>query len=129
MKDPNAPHPRPFYTPIAHIGNGYYLEPVAIGMKFAGNFAGAKLCKLDFDPGGVNATAYAAVMPNGQQAVAIINKDDKPLPIDLGEFALALMMSAPSLDSTKVELTEPARYKELSVVPPATAVLLRKVRE
>lgn len=128
MANPNAPHPRPFYTPIAHIGNGYYLEPVAMGMKFAGNFAGAKICKLDFDPGGANATAYAAVLPTGQQAVAIINKDAKPLPIDLGGFALALTLSAPSLDSTKADLSEPAQFREIAAVPANTAVLLQKVR-
>jgi hypothetical protein len=30
---------------------------------------------LEFDPGPVNATAYAATLPNGATALAIINKD------------------------------------------------------
>ncbi len=68
-------HPHPYYTPIAHIGTQYLLEPVAYGMKFAGLFAGATMLPLDFDPGPVNATAYAATLPNGATALAIINKD------------------------------------------------------
>jgi hypothetical protein len=70
-----AEHPHPYYTPIAHIGPQYLLEPVAYGMKFAGLFAGATIVPVEFDPGPVNATAYAATLPNGATVLAIVNKD------------------------------------------------------
>ena len=60
--------------------------------------------------------------------VAIINKDASPLPLDLPGYALALSLSAPSLTSTRVSLTEPAANREVSTVQPYTAVLLRSTR-
>ena len=64
VHDDPASHPRPYYTPIAHIGDKYVAEPVIYGMRFAGRFAGAQLIPVDFDPGPVNATAYAAKLPD-----------------------------------------------------------------
>jgi len=85
MKNPNEPHPRPFYTPIAHIGNSYVAEPIFYGMLFAQQFAGATLLDVDFNPvftpvgstqsTAANATAFAAIRPDGKTIVAIINKD------------------------------------------------------
>ena len=125
MPDPNAPHPRPFYTPIAKINGSFVAEPIYFGIKFAATLAGAQLFPLDFNPGTVNATAYAATLPSGQQVVAIINKDQtQPLHFDLARYSLGLTLSAPSLTSTRVELSEPASFREASLVPPATAVLL-----
>ena len=47
--------------------NGTYVaEPDFRGLQFAGRFAGATMIPLDFDPGPVNATAYAARLPTGQ---------------------------------------------------------------
>lgn len=124
-----ADHPHPYYTPIAHIGDKYVAEPVSFGMKFAGHFAGATIIPIDFDPGNVNATAYAAILSSGQQVIAIINKDAaKPLPIDLPGFAGTLVLHAPSLNSTKVEFTEPSGNREVSSVPPSTAILLANTR-
>ncbi len=125
MPDPKAPHPRPFYTPIAEIEGRYVAEPVFYGMKFAGHFAGATIIPIDFNPGEVNATAFAAKLPTGQTVIAIINKDKaKELRVDLSGYSLAFTLSAPSLSSTKVELTEPAKFREASIVAPASAVLL-----
>jgi hypothetical protein len=76
MKDPKMPHPRPFYTPIAHIGDSYVAEPVCFGMKFAQHFAGTTMIPIAFDPGPINATAYAAHLPDGTTQIAIINKDE-----------------------------------------------------
>ena len=122
-------HPHPYYTPIAHIGDQYLLEPVAYGMLFAGHFAGATTFPLDFNPGAVNATAYAATLPTGQRIVAIINKDaQQPLNIDLPEYRQGPTLTAPALDSTRVQLSEPSANRELSTVPPATAVLLYAAR-
>jgi hypothetical protein len=125
MPDPKAPHPRPFYTPIAEVEGRYVAEPVSYGMRFAGHFAGATFIPVDFNPGEVNATAFAAKLPTGQTLVAIINKDKaKALHIDLAGYSLAFTLSAPSLASTKVELTEPSKFREASIVAPASAVLL-----
>ena len=124
VTDDPATHPHPYYTPIAHIGSRYIAEPVSFGMKFANNFAGATMRPIDFTTT-LNATAYAATLPTGQQIVAIINKDAQPLPVDLSGFALELTLSAPSLTSTHVSLTEPSSNREASTVPPYTAVLLR----
>jgi hypothetical protein len=121
--DPSK-HPHPYYTPIAHIGDDYVPEPVFYGMKFAGAFVGARIIPIDFNPGSVNATAYAALLPTGQRAVAIINKDTQPLNINLPYYGLGLMLSAPALDSTHAQLSEPTSNHELSTIPPAIAVIL-----
>jgi hypothetical protein len=124
-----AKHPHPYYTPIAHIGDQYLLEPVAYGILFAGHFAGATMFPLDFNPGSVNATAYAATLPTGQRIVAIINKDaTRSLNIDLAGYSLGHTLTAPALDSTQVQLSDPSTYREVSTVPPATAVLLYAAR-
>ena len=122
--DPSK-HPHPYYTPIAHIGDNYLLEPVAQGMLFANNFAGATVLPLDFNPGPVNATAYAATLPTGQRIVALLNKDaHQTLTIDLPNYRQGPTLSAPALDSTDVHLAEPSGNHELSTLPPSTAVLL-----
>jgi hypothetical protein len=126
--DPSK-HPHPYYTPIAHIADDYLLEPVAYGILFAAHFAGATTLPLDFNPGPVNATAYAALLPTGQRVVALINKDaHQPLNIDLPNYRQGPTLTAPSLDSTEVHLTEPTANHELSTLPPATAVLLYAAR-
>jgi len=127
VTDDPASHPHPYYTPIAHIGDKYIAEPVSFGMKFAANFAGATMHAVDFTTT-LNATAYAGTLATGQPIVAIINKDAAPLPVDLPGYALALTLSAPSITSTHVSLTEPSSNRELSTVPPYTAVLLRSTR-
>src|SRR5580693_8344047 len=62
--DQIATHPHPFYTPIATFGSEYVMEPVAYGLRFAGEFSGASLLQGDFtsqlQATGVDATAYAA---------------------------------------------------------------------
>jgi hypothetical protein len=98
-------------------------------MLFAGHFAGATTFPLDFNPGPVNATAYAATLPTGQRVVAIINKDaHQSLNIDLPNYRQGPTLTAPALDSTHVQLSEPSANRELSTVPPATAVLLYAAR-
>ena len=80
VQDDPASHPHPYYTPIAHIGSRYVAEPVSYGMRFAQRFAGAQMIPIDFDPGPVNATAYAAKLSDGRSSsstvlVAVLNKD------------------------------------------------------
>ena len=118
-----------FVANSLNINGTYTLEPVAYGMLFAGHFAGATMLPLDFNPGPVNATAYAAALPTGQRVVAIINKDaTHALNINLPEYRQGPTLTAPALDSTQVRLAEPSGNRELSTVPPATAVLLYAAR-
>jgi hypothetical protein len=122
--DPSK-HPHPYYTPIAHIGENYLLEPVAYGMLFANHFAGATTFPIDFNPGSVNATAYAATLPTGQRIVALINKDaHQSLTLDLANYRQGPTLTASALDATQVTLNEPSGNHELSTLPPATAVIL-----
>ncbi len=51
LSDPNAPNPRPFYTPIADVNGKFIAEPVSFGMRLAQQFAGATMIKLDPDSG------------------------------------------------------------------------------
>jgi hypothetical protein len=130
MPDAKAPHPRPFYTPIAEINGHYVAEPVFYGLQFAQLFAGATLIPIDFNPGAVNATAFAAKLPTGQTIIAIINKDEThDLNINVPFFSTSTTLTAPSLTSTQAALTEPTRFRETSTVPRASAVLLASVRE
>ncbi len=129
MADPKAPHPRPFYTPIAEIAGRYVAEPVYCGLKFAQQFADSRTLKLDFDPGPVNATAYAAKSPTEQILVAIINKDkSRDLSINLPGFSLSSVMTAPSLTSTEIDFSELSTYREGSSVPRASAAIFRSIR-
>jgi hypothetical protein len=120
-----ATHPHPYYTPIAHIGTEYIAEPVSYGMKFAGHFASAKMIPIDFDPGNVDATAYAAKLTDGNTLLAIINKDaTKTLPIKLrGKATLVHTLTAPSLTSREATLSSAAKGVSLSNIPSTTAAL------
>jgi hypothetical protein len=117
MKDPNAPHPKPFYTPIANegtlAGSGvigklnakYLLEPVGYGMKFAAAFAGTTLLSIEFNPAGVNAEAYAARTSKGRTLIAILNKDfNQDLNVDLPSFTVEQVLTAPSFDAREAHL-------------------------
>ncbi|MGC9199957.1 MAG: hypothetical protein ACP5E5_13645 [Acidobacteriaceae bacterium] len=122
-------HPHPFYTPIARFGDRYVAEPVSYGMLFAGHFAGATAFPLEFNPGSVNATAYAATLPTGQKVVAIINKDrNETLHVDLPSYHQGPTLTAPSLSSTHIQLHSPSTNREVSTVAPSTAVLLYSTR-
>ena len=144
MKDPNEPHPKPFYTPIANEGtlagsgvdgklnDKYLLEPVGYGMKFASRFLGATLLKVDFDPGPVNATAYAARQADGKRIVAILNKDDtRTLTVKLPGAEVLEVLTSTSLDAKQAQLlngTEAAariaKTTRSVAVPKHTAVLV-----
>jgi hypothetical protein len=118
-----ASHPHPYYTPIAHMGNNSVLEPVAYGMMFANHFAGATFFGLDFNPGSVNATAYAAKTKAGKTLLAVINKDPKQtlhLP-QLTALVAVAKLSAPSLDARSASLGRVTKFSY--AVPPATAIL------
>lgn len=144
MKDPNEPHPKPFYTPIANEGtlagsgvNGklndkYLLEPVGYGMKFAARFVGATLLKADFDAGGVNAVAYAAQQSGGKRIVAILNKDEaRTVNVNLPGAEVLEVLTAPSLSARQAQLLAGAEARAVVVrtgpslaVPKHTAALV-----
>jgi len=126
VHDDPASHPHPYYTPIAHIGSSYVAEPVSFGMRFAQQFAGATLIDLDFDPGDVNATAYAAKLPSGQILVAVINKDaTQDLDLTLPSYRIAYRLTAESLTSTTVKFGAVAASHG-TTIPVASAAILHR---
>jgi hypothetical protein len=124
--DQIATHPHPFYTPIATFGSDYVMEPVAYGLKFAGELSGAAFLPGDFtaqlQSTGVNATAYAATLPTGHVAVIILNKDaaqDLQVTLDFERSTTGQLetktLSAPSLDSREARITsspQPAHLQD-----------------
>jgi len=136
-----ATHPHPFYTPIATFASDYVLEPVAYGLKFAGSFSGGTLLKTEFSTKlqdtGVNATAYAAKLPDGHTSVIILNKDaaaDLEVELDFGRDASGVVetetLHAPGLDSREAHITTSTKTDSLKqgkcsvIVPHATGVRL-----
>ena len=71
----DAPHPRPYYTPIAQIGARLELQPDAQGLRFAGLFAGARMLPCALEVSGMNVTTYAARRRDGAIQAAVVNKD------------------------------------------------------
>jgi hypothetical protein len=136
MKDPNQPHPKPFYTPIANQGtlagsgvNGklnstYLLEPTGYGMKFVSEFAGGHLLPVEFDPGSVNATAYAVRRADGKVLLAILNKDEtQELRLQLPPCALQQVLTAPSLTAAEAHILTGPAAEALVKLTPAGAVI------
>jgi hypothetical protein len=131
MPDPKAPHPRPFYTPIAEIDGHYVLEPVAYGMMFAQKFSGATIIPIDFNPGSVNATAYAAQGANHTRLIAIINKDPlQDLKVELNHneadspsFHAAWTLTASSLDAHTASLAPASTTGSTFTIPHSSATI------
>jgi hypothetical protein len=136
-----ATRPHPFYTPIATFGSDYVMEPVAYGLKFAGEFSGASFLQGDFtsqlQAAGVDATAYAAKLPSGNVAVIILNKDAEQkieVSLDFGTGKTGAVetkiLHAPALDSREAHITlskkaDAVRDGKYSMtVPGATGVCL-----
>jgi hypothetical protein len=137
MKDPNAPHPKPFYTPIANEGtlagsgvngklnNKYVLEPVGYGMKFAARFAGAAMLPLDFNPGEVNATAYAARQTGGKILIAILNKDaSRDLTLSLPHTEIIEVMRGKSFNEPDTRISRNAHEVRISKAPKGQTITI-----
>ena len=147
MADPNLPHPKPFYTPIANVGTlagsgtagklsaEYVLEPVGWGMKFASAFAGATMLPVSLAQTGaaLNLVAYAARRADGRVLVAILNKEaDTPVQITAPRFQTLQTLTGPALDartalvSTVVRETTSRRTAtaQTFVLPAHTGTLL-----
>ncbi len=106
-KKPGAARTGSFYTPIAGgAEEGFSARPIYYGMVLANQFAGAESLGVDFDPRGVNATAYAARTDGGIR-VAILNKDaSRDLRVVLypgfrTESARVWRLTAAALDATE----------------------------
>lgn len=114
-----ATRPHPFYTPIATFGPEYVMEPVAYGLKFAGEFSGASFLPGNFtaqlQAAGVNATAYAARLSGGQVGVIILNKDAEQnieVSLDFGKVRAGTVetksLHATALESREAHITRAA---------------------
>jgi hypothetical protein len=136
MKDPNEPHPKPFYTPIANEGtlagsgvngklNGkYLLEPVGYGMKFVSGFAGLTMLPVDFNPGDINATAYAARQADGKLLAAILNKDEtQDLSLHVPPFEVRQVLTGPSLEAKEAHILTGSQAVAAIKVSPTTLTL------
>jgi hypothetical protein len=119
-----ATHPHPFYTPVATFGTEYTLEPVAYGLKFAGSLSGGSLVKADLtsslQTAGVDATAYAAKLPNGHTSVIVLNKDaekDLDVTLDFGDGRSGKVeietLHAPALDSREAHISPSSTHGRL----------------
>jgi hypothetical protein len=145
MQDPTAPHPKPFYTPIANEGtlagagvngklnNKYLLEPVAYGMQFAAAFAGATMLPVSFNAGSRNVVAYAGKLPDGKIILALLNKEpSQAVKIACPDFFEISELSAPALDSHEAHLkavgsrtdARAATGGRTLTLPPHTGLLL-----
>jgi hypothetical protein len=90
-----------FYTPIAGApSTGFTRRPEYFGIEFAQSFAGAMFLAATLTGVGPHVTAYA-LEHNGRRRVAIINKDDVPVSVELPSpaGANAMRLSGPSLAS------------------------------
>jgi hypothetical protein len=119
-----AAHPHPFYTPIGTFGSDYVPEPVAYGLKFAGSFSGGTVLNTEFSgklqAAEVNATAYAAKLPDGHTSVIILNKDaaaDLEVELDFGSEASGVVQTetlhAAALDSREAHITTSTKTESL----------------
>ncbi len=95
-----------FYSPFAgNVAEGFTARPIFYGMMVAQQFAGTTLFANEFDPRGVNATAYTAQTQDGHLRIAIFNKDAaQDLQVDitgsLPRQATAWRLTGPSLNAT-----------------------------
>jgi hypothetical protein len=119
-----ATHPHPYYSPIAQFGSAFDLQPVAYGLIFAGQLTGATLIEADLTSKlqgfGINATAYAARLRNGQTSVVILNKDlnnDLVVRLDFGSVKSGAVeidsLQAPSLESREAHIARTARAGQI----------------
>ena len=117
------------------------MEPVAYGLRFAGALSGGSFLQGDFtsqiQATGVDATAYAAVLPGGHVSIIILNKDaqqDIEVSLDLGTGKAGEVeiesLHAPALDSREANITrsqKPGALKDgkyTVTVPHATGLRL-----
>lgn len=65
-----------YYTPIAgELDHGFTARPLYYGMLLANQMAGTEMKAVSLYTGGLNVTAYAGRLPNGEWRIAIFNKE------------------------------------------------------
>jgi len=95
-------------------------------MRFAQQFAGATIVPIGFDPGDVNATAYAARLKDDRIIIAVINKDPtQDLEIIMPGYHVSERLTAESLTSTTVKFGAVAPTRSITV-PASSAAILRR---
>lgn len=90
-----------FYTPIAGgPSTGFTRRPEYFGMQFGQSFAGARFVAATLSGVGPHVTAYT-LERDGKRQVAIVNKDDAPVRVELPSSVKeqAMRLSGPELDS------------------------------
>ncbi len=144
MADPNVPHPKPFYTPIANEGtlagsgvdgklnNKYVLEPVGAGLKFASAFAGCQIVPVKIESS-LNVSAYAARRTDGKVLVAILNKEgSQMLNVTAPNFQTLATLTGTSLQAQQAEVSTVVRETssrrtaagQTFILPPHFATLI-----
>ncbi len=139
-----APHPKPFYTPIAYEGtlagagmdgklnDRYLLEPVGSGLKFAGSFAGSQIVPVELTTT-LNVSAYAARRKDGKVLVAILNKELlQPLEVTAPNFQTLQTLTGSALDAREANVTAVVRETssrrtkagQTFILPPHFATLI-----
>jgi hypothetical protein len=74
-------------------------------MKFVSDFAGLTMLPVDFNPGSVNATAYAARQTDGKLMVIVLNKDEsQDLTLHVPSFEVREVLTAPSLEAKEAHI-------------------------
>jgi len=93
-----------FYTPIAGSREkGFIARPIFYGMKLAGVLAGGRMRPVHFDQSPINASAWAADMPDGSTRMVLINKDARQkleISIPSAHDAKLWRLQAPALTAT-----------------------------
>jgi hypothetical protein len=90
-----------FYTPIAGApSTGFSRRPEYFGMQFGQSLVGTSFLAASLTGAGPHVTAYA-VVDAGRRCVAILNKDNEAVSVELPARvgAKAWRLSGPSLDS------------------------------
>ena len=109
-----------FYTPIAGApAAGFTRRPEYFGMQFGQSFAGARFLASTLTGAGPHVTAYV-LEHDGKRRVAIVNKDDSAVTVQLPSRAgeQAMRLSGPALDSkvgTAFEQVRVARSQNVKV--------------
>jgi hypothetical protein len=100
-----------YYSPIVgSILTGFSTRPEYYGLLLAQQFAGHELVSAKLDTKGANITAYATAFESGSRLVAVFNKDENDVDIELNESAGAFNHAAiqrlkgPTIDS-KTDVT------------------------
>lgn len=91
-----------FYTPIAGTpSSGFTRRPEYFGIQFGQSFAGASFLTATLTGAGEHVTAYA-LEQRGRRRIAIVNKGDMPVNVELPSRAGAdaMRLTGPSLAST-----------------------------